>query len=116
MPIDFLFRMSNNHSPEVHWRKYYQTEKKIKGGVGLAARGILSGTAGLHQIVFLFLNLGSARAELAFGGVRMTLIQSVSQWDIVITYGFLRAVPVIPSSAFKENSKKKDLGISFGCC
>lgn len=72
MPIDFLFRMPSYHSPEVHWRKYYQTEKRIKGRVGLAAPGILSGTAGLHQIVFLFLNLGSARAELAFGVVSDT--------------------------------------------
>lgn len=112
MPIDFLFRMSSNHSPEVYWRKFYQTEKKIKGRVGLAAPGILSGTAVLHQIVFLFLNLGSARAERAFRGVRETLTQSVSQGAVVISYGFLRAVPVILSSAFKENSKKKDLGIS----
>lgn len=112
MSIDFLFRMSSNHSPEVPWRKYYQTEKKIKGRVGLAAHGILSGRAGLHQIVFLFLNLGSARTELAFRGVRVTLTQSVSQGDIVISFGFPRAVPVILSSAFKENSKKKDLGIS----
>lgn len=66
MPIDFLFRTSSDHSPEVHWRKHYQTEKKIKGRVGLAAPGILRGTAGFHRVVFLFLNVGSARAELAF--------------------------------------------------
>lgn len=112
MPIDFLFRMSSNHSPEVHWRKYYQTEKKIKDRAGLAAPGILSGTAGLYQIVFLFLSLGSARAELAFGGVGVTLTQSISQGAIVISYGFPRAVPVVLSSAFKENRTKKDLGIS----
>lgn len=116
MPIDFLFRISSNHSPEVHRRKYYQTGKKIKGRVGLAAPGILRGTTGLHQLVFLFLNLGSAGAELAFQGARMILTQGVSQGAVVISYGFLRAVHVILSSAFRENSKKKDLGISEGCC
>lgn len=55
---------------------------------------------------------GSARAELALGVVRGTLTQSVSQGATVISYDFLRAVPVILSSAFKENSEKKDLGIS----
>jgi len=66
MTIDFLFRKSSDHNLRVHWRKYYQTEKKTKGRVGLAAPGILRGTAGFHIFVFLFLNLGSARAELAF--------------------------------------------------
>lgn len=27
MLIDFFFRTSSDHSPEVHWRKYYKTEK-----------------------------------------------------------------------------------------
>lgn len=66
MPIDFLFRTSSDHSPEVHWRKYYKTEEKIKGREGLAAPGILRGTAGFHRVVFLFLNRGSARTEQAF--------------------------------------------------
>lgn len=65
MLIDFLFRTSSDHSPEVHWRKYYKTEK-IKGRVGLAAPGIFRETAGFHRVVFLILNLGSARADLAF--------------------------------------------------
>lgn len=55
MLIDFLFRTSSDHSPEVHWRKYYKTEKKSKAEQDLLHLGFSGEQLAFTELFFLSL-------------------------------------------------------------